>query len=46
MLDVSDAALAVPARRGRMVVTAESGTVLFTGYMATEPEAMYAGTWD
>jgi hypothetical protein len=44
MLDVSDAALVVPVRRGRMVVTAASGTVLFTGYLATEPEAVYAGT--
>jgi len=43
MLDVSDASLAVPARRGRVVVTAASGTVLFTGYVATEPEAVYAG---
>jgi hypothetical protein len=44
MLDVSDAALAVPARRGRVVVTAANGTILFTGYVATEPEALYAGT--
>jgi hypothetical protein len=44
MLDVSDASLAVPVRRGRVVVTAASGTVLFTGYVATEPEAVYAGT--
>jgi hypothetical protein len=44
MLDVSDASLAVPARRGRVVATAASGTVLFTGYVATEPEAVYAGT--
>jgi hypothetical protein len=44
LLDVSEAALAVPGRRARMVVTAESGTVLFTGYVATEPEAVYAGT--
>jgi len=44
LLDVSDAALAVPVRRGRMVVTSESGTVLFTGYIATDPEAIYAGT--
>jgi hypothetical protein len=44
MLDVSDASLIVPARRGRVVVTAASGTVLFTGYVATEPEAVYAGT--
>ncbi|WP_158942071.1 hypothetical protein [Granulicella sp. S190] len=48
MLDVSDAAagagLAVPARRGRVVVTAANGTILFTGYVATDPEAIYAGT--
>jgi len=45
MLDVSDAAVAVPARRGRVVVASDSdsGTVLFTGYVATEPEAVYAG---
>jgi hypothetical protein len=44
LLDVSDAALAVPVRRGRIVVTTANGTVLFTGYVATEPEAVYAGT--
>ena len=44
MLDVSDAGLPVPGRRGRVVVTAENGTVLFTGYVATEPEPVYAGT--
>ena len=44
MLDVSDAALAVPVRRARVVVTADSDVVLFTGYMATEPEQVYAGT--
>jgi hypothetical protein len=43
MLDVSHEALAVPGRRGRVVVTAANGTVLFTGYVATEPEAVYAG---
>ena len=43
MLDVSDAGLAVPVRRARMVVTSANGTVLFTGYVATEPEAVYAG---
>ena len=41
MLDV--AALAVPARRARVVVTSDSGTVLFTGYVATEPQRIYAG---
>jgi hypothetical protein len=43
LLDVSDAALTVPARRGRVVVTAANGTILFTGYVATEPEPMYVG---
>ncbi len=44
MLDVSDAGLAVPVRRGRVVVSAANGTVLFTGYIATDPEALYAGS--
>jgi hypothetical protein len=35
--------LALPARRGRVVVTAEDGAVLFTGYLATEPVRVYAG---
>jgi hypothetical protein len=43
LLDVSDAALAAPVRRGRVVITAANGMVLFTGYIATEPEAVYAG---
>lgn len=43
LLDVADAALAVPVRRGRVVMTSDAGTVLFTGYLATEPEAVYAG---
>ena len=43
LLDVSDVGLEVPVRRGRVVVTAANGTVLFTGYLATEPEAVYAG---
>jgi hypothetical protein len=43
LLDVGDAGLTVPVRRARMVVTAANGTVLFTGYVATEPEAVYAG---
>lgn len=43
LLDVSDAGLSVPARRGRMVATSASGAVLFTGYLATEPEAIFAG---
>ena len=36
--------LPLPARRGRVTVTAQNGTVLFTGYLATEPMQMYAGT--
>ncbi len=43
MLDVSDAELTAPARRARLVVTSENGTTLFTGYIATEPEPVYAG---
>jgi len=43
MLNVGDAAVAVPGRRGRIVVSSDSGSVLFTGYVATEPEAVYAG---
>jgi hypothetical protein len=35
--------LAVPVRRGRVTVTAADGTVLFTGYLATEPVRIYAG---
>ena len=35
--------LPVPARRGRMVVSADSGAILFTGYLATEPVAEYVG---
>ena len=35
--------LAIPARQGRMTITSDAGTVLFTGYLATEPVAVYAG---
>ena len=37
------AGLAVPIRRGRLVVSNEAGMVLFTGYLATEPVAVYGG---
>ena len=40
---VTPGGLALPARRGRVVVTAESGATLFTGYLATEPVRVYAG---
>ena len=35
--------LARPVRRGRVVVSSDAGAVLFTGYLATEPVAIYAG---
>lgn len=35
--------LAVPVRRGRVTVTAADSSILFTGYLATEPVRMYAG---
>jgi hypothetical protein len=35
--------LATPARNGRFVVTDDSGNVLFTGYVATEPALELAG---
>lgn len=50
MLDVgapanpgASAALLVPVRRGRVVVSANNGTALFTGYLATEPVPVYIG---
>jgi hypothetical protein len=39
----SVAALPVPVRRGRVVVSADSGTVLFTGYLGTDPIQLYVG---
>ena len=36
-------ALPVPVRRARVVVAADSGAILFTGYLATEPVPVYAG---
>jgi hypothetical protein len=35
--------LAVPVRRGRVVVTAADTTALFSGYLVTEPVRIYAG---
>ena len=43
LLCLEATALATPARRGRVVIASHSGTVLFTGYLATEPVAVYAG---
>ncbi len=36
--------LELPVRRARVTVTADSGAVLFTGYVASEPVRVYAGT--
>ena len=41
LLDIGDAGLVVLKRRGRIVVTAANETVLFTGYIATEPGIGY-----
>ena len=43
LLELGSAGLAVPARRGRVIISRDDGTVLFTGYIATEPEPVYAG---
>ncbi|GAC1355317.1 MAG: hypothetical protein NVSMB3_00360 [Acidobacteriaceae bacterium] len=43
ILDLSSAALTTPVRKARVIVTKNDGTVLFTGYVATEPELVYSG---
>jgi hypothetical protein len=43
MLCLAATTLATPARRGRITMTSTTGVVLFTGYLTTEPEAVYAG---
>ncbi len=44
VLDLSSSAtLRTPLRKGRVVVARDDGTVLFTGYIATVPELLYAG---
>ncbi|HEV2646879.1 MAG TPA: hypothetical protein VGU46_10995 [Acidobacteriaceae bacterium] len=35
--------LAIPVRRARLVVSSDTGTILFTGYLATEPVPEYVG---
>jgi hypothetical protein len=35
--------LPTPVRRGRVTVTSDAGVLLFTGYLTTEPAALYAG---
>jgi hypothetical protein len=39
----ADPGLPLPARQARVVVSSDSGPVLFTGYLATEPEQVYTG---
>ena len=45
LLDLSghSSILPIPARRARVIATADNFTVLFTGYLAVEPVALYAG---
>ncbi|MDE3104428.1 MAG: hypothetical protein KGK08_04565 [Acidobacteriota bacterium] len=43
-LYLSASGLPVPVRRARVTATSDNGTTLFTGYVATEPEASYTGT--
>ena len=42
-LDLTSSAQKTPIRRGRVIVSLDDGTVLFTGYIAREPELTYAG---
>jgi hypothetical protein len=39
----ASSALPVPVRRARVVVASDGGTILFTGYLATEPVPVYVG---
>ena len=43
VLCLEGGALKIPARRGRVIVASDTGTILFTGYLTTEPVAVYAG---
>ena len=43
LLCLEGSAHAIPARQGRVTISSLSGTTLFTGYLATEPVAIYAG---
>ncbi|MGA1983471.1 MAG: hypothetical protein ABSG84_13525 [Acidobacteriaceae bacterium] len=43
LLSTAPTALPPPVRSARIVVTSDSGTTLFTGYIATTPVAIYAG---
>ncbi|HEX3570731.1 MAG TPA: hypothetical protein VHU44_07900 [Acidobacteriaceae bacterium] len=39
----ADPGLTLPARQARIIVSSGFGTILFTGYIATEPEQVYSG---
>jgi len=42
-MPAADPGLPLPARRARVVVSSQAGAVLFTGYIATEPEQVSVG---
>lgn len=44
MLDCNVLLLPVPTQYGRIIVASDGGVVLFTGYVAQVPEAVFAGT--
>ena len=43
MLCLAGCNLKTPVRRGRVVLGSDAGAILFTGYLTTEPVAVYAG---
>ena len=43
LLTLAGSVLNLPVRRARIVVAADAGTLLFTGYLTTEPVPTYAG---
>ena len=43
MLCLEGSTLATPTRQARVTLMSAAGTALFTGYLATEPVAIYAG---
>jgi hypothetical protein len=43
LLCLAGTTLASPVRQARVTLTSDAGTLLFTGYLATEPVAIYAG---
>jgi hypothetical protein len=43
VLCLAGSTLATPVRRGRVSVASDAGATLFTGYLTSEPAAVYAG---